>query len=131
MRADAVFHLISGSSSSGAVLPTRKNVSEFRPRPTTFKGTGNREVDKLCGPLLGRSAAIIQQLIIQSRILLRKGSESASDALPSGFEVLHLNQDGGPGSQIYTFMCFVTGQLIPVTAGVQRIAYHITSTVVL
>ncbi|GAA53705.1 hypothetical protein CLF_110828 [Clonorchis sinensis] len=45
--------------------------------------------------------------------------------------ILHLNPDDGLGTQIWAFVCSVTGQLLPVTAGVQRIAYNIAPIVVM
>ncbi|GAA56447.1 hypothetical protein CLF_110911 [Clonorchis sinensis] len=45
--------------------------------------------------------------------------------------ILHPNPDGGLGTQTWAFVCPVTDKLLPVTAGVQRIAYHITPTVMM
>ncbi|GAA48602.1 hypothetical protein CLF_101804 [Clonorchis sinensis] len=46
--------------------------------------------------------------------------------------ILHLNPDGSLGTHTWAIVCSVTDcQLLPVAAGVQRIAYHITPTVVI
>ncbi|KAG5448495.1 hypothetical protein CSKR_101938 [Clonorchis sinensis] len=45
--------------------------------------------------------------------------------------MLHSNLYGSLGAQTWAFVYAMAGQLLPVTAGVQRIAYHITPTVMM
>ncbi|KAG5443130.1 hypothetical protein CSKR_108539 [Clonorchis sinensis] len=78
----------------------------------------NLVVDKLQDPETRRAKTIINQLIVQEQIQLCQDSK-----------ILHLNPDGGPGTQTWAFVCFVTTPVIEVTAGVQRIAHHITTVV--
>ncbi|GAA48906.1 hypothetical protein CSKR_103014 [Clonorchis sinensis] len=102
------------------------------PLPTALESLRkklNRVVGELQGLNSRRAKAIIKHLNIQGRILLRQGSTSANDNLPS--RTPHLNPDEGLGMLAPAFVCFITSPLVTVTSGMQRIAYHITSTVVM
>ncbi|GAA51446.1 hypothetical protein CLF_106150 [Clonorchis sinensis] len=89
-----------------------------------------RVVDKLHGLEPRKATASFKQLVIHGRILLRQGSNSATDGLASVVE------DAAPRPRWRSrdidlgFVCSVTGQLLPVTAAVQRIVYHSMPTVV-
>ncbi|KAG5441873.1 hypothetical protein CSKR_106319 [Clonorchis sinensis] len=97
-----------------------------KPPPTAFDGLRkqlNLVVDKLQGLKPRRATAIFKQLTVQGQILLLQGSKSANDGLPwrskDRFELLRALRS----ADYY--------QRPLVSLAPQRIAYHITPTIVL
>ncbi|GAA53944.1 hypothetical protein CLF_111682 [Clonorchis sinensis] len=88
-------------------------------------------MDKLRGLEPRKATASFKQLLVHGQILLRQGSNSAAGGLPSVVE------DSAPQPRWLSkdtemsFVCSATDQLLPVTAGVPRIAYYITPNVVM
>ncbi|GAA49461.1 hypothetical protein CLF_103092, partial [Clonorchis sinensis] len=74
-----------------------------------------------------RTTAVIRKLIVQRQIFLDQGSTSAPDDLLSMVEYIVLQPCWRSRDADLGFCVFVTSQLVPVTASVRGMAYHITS----
>ncbi|GAA49151.1 hypothetical protein CLF_102591 [Clonorchis sinensis] len=105
-------------------------VVDHRPASDTLRKPPKRVMDKL-GLEPRRATAIFEQLIVHGRILLRQGSKCATGGLQSVVEDTAPQPRWRSRDTDLASVCSATGQILPVTAGVQQIAYQIKPIVVM
>ncbi|KAG5447055.1 hypothetical protein CSKR_108903 [Clonorchis sinensis] len=117
-------------------LPTKGVLLKLVPKPPPTAVGGlckqpNRVVDKLQGLERRRATPLLGNLLFRAKPCCVKAQHLQLTPHRRRSRIPHLNSDGALRTQTWVFLRSVTWLPVPVTAAAQRIAYPVTSTVVM